>query len=131
MELRSRSFATGAGREETRSRLALLLLALLGTAAQGQDRGEVRAFTIVAEEFAFSPTRIEVPQWSLVKINFKAVDVAHAFVIDDYRIARRARAGQTIVFEFRADRGGTFEYYCGLTADDRHRQMHGALVVRP
>ena len=64
-----------------------------------------------------------------MKITFTAADIAHGFAIDEYRIAKRAAAGQTIVFEFRADRPGRFKIYCNLTADDRCRQMVGELVV--
>jgi heme/copper-type cytochrome/quinol oxidase subunit 2 len=66
----------------------------------------------------------------LVKITFTAADIAHSFTLDSYRIAKRAGAGQTVVFEFRADQTGTFPFYCNLTQDDKCRQMKGELVVR-
>jgi nitrous-oxide reductase len=110
--------------------LAVLLCLPLG-AARAQARGQVRKCTIVADGFAFTPDRIEVRQDDLVVVTFTAADIPHALAIDDYRIAKRAGAGQTIVFEFRADRPGTFPFYCSLTADGRCRRMHGELVVRP
>ena len=61
---------------------------------------------------------------------FTARDIAHSFTIDQYRIAKRAAAGQTVVFEFRADQVGTHRFYCNLTADDRCRKMEGELIVR-
>jgi heme/copper-type cytochrome/quinol oxidase subunit 2 len=66
----------------------------------------------------------------LVKITFNSVDMAHSFTVDSYRIAKRAGAGQSVVFEFRADQTGRFPFYCNLTQDDRCRQMRGELVVR-
>ena len=51
-----------------------------------------------------------------MKITFTADDIAHSFTIDQYRIAKRAGAGQTVVFEFRADQAGTHRFYCNLTA---------------
>ena len=42
-----------------------------------------------------------------------------------------ASVGQTVTFEFRADRTGTFPYYCNLAIDEGCRQMHGELIVRP
>ncbi|HYT74889.1 MAG TPA: cupredoxin domain-containing protein [Vicinamibacterales bacterium] len=86
--------------------------------------------TVTANDFAFSPSRIEVRQDEIVRITFRAVDIPHTFTIDEYRIAKRAAIGQAIVFEFRADRVGTFPIYCSLTADDRCRRMKGELVVR-
>jgi heme/copper-type cytochrome/quinol oxidase subunit 2 len=102
------------------------LIAGLAAGAQGQ----VREFTIRGEHHAFSPARIEVQKDDLVKITFTAVDIPHSFTIDEYRIAKRAGAGQSVTFEFRADQAGTFRFYCSLTQDERCRGMHGTLVVR-
>jgi heme/copper-type cytochrome/quinol oxidase subunit 2 len=87
--------------------------------------------TVTANDFAFSPSRLEVRQGEIVQITFHAVDIPHTFIIDEYRIAKRAAIGQTISFEFRADRAGTFRIYCNLTTDDRCRRMKGELVVTP
>jgi heme/copper-type cytochrome/quinol oxidase subunit 2 len=87
--------------------------------------------TVTATDFAFSPPRIEVRQGEIVRITFQAIDILHTFIIDEYRIAKRAAIGQTIVFEFRADRAGSFRIYCNLTADDRCKRMKGELVVKP
>jgi heme/copper-type cytochrome/quinol oxidase subunit 2 len=93
-------------------------------------QGAAREFTINGDHFAFAPLRIEVQKDDLVKITFNAKDIAHSFTIDQYRIAKRAGAGQTVVFEFRADQVGTHRFYCNLTSDDRCRKMEGQLVVR-
>jgi heme/copper-type cytochrome/quinol oxidase subunit 2 len=93
-------------------------------------QGTAREFSINGDHFAFSPVRIEVQKDDLVKITFNARDIAHSFTIDQYRIAKRAAAGQSVTFEFRADQVGTYRFYCNLTADDRCRKMEGELVVR-
>lgn len=108
--------------------LALAGVAL--TAAAVRSQGQVREFTVSGHDHAFSPARLEVQKDDLVKITFTASDIAHSFTVDSYRIAKRAGAGQTVVFEFRADQPGTFTYYCNLTADDKCKQMKGQLVVR-
>ena len=95
--------------------------------AQG---GQVREFTLTGDHFAYSPARIEVQKDDLVKITFTAVDMPHSFTQDGYRIAKRAGAGQSVTFEFRADRPGEHPFYCNLSQDDRCRQMKGVLVVR-
>jgi|SRR6187200_193952 heme/copper-type cytochrome/quinol oxidase subunit 2 len=89
-----------------------------------------REFTIDGDHFAFSPARLEVNRDDVVKITFTAKDIPHSFTLDDYRIAKRAAAGQTVTFEFRADRPGTHRFYCNLTTDDRCKRMEGVLVVR-
>ena len=116
-----------------RRALALTALALAGVAlatAAARSQGQVREFSIDGRDHSFSPGRIEVQKDDLVKITFTAGDIAHSFTVDQYRIAKRAGAGQSVVFEFRADQTGTFTYYCNLTQDDRCRQMRGQLVVR-
>jgi heme/copper-type cytochrome/quinol oxidase subunit 2 len=93
-------------------------------------QGATREFSISGDQFAFAPVRLEVQKDDLVKIAFTARDIPHSFTIDQYRIAKRAAAGQTVVFEFRADQVGTHRFYCNLTQDDRCRKMEGVLVVR-
>jgi cytochrome c oxidase subunit II len=92
-------------------------------------QGATREFTITGDQFEFKPVRIEVQKDDLVKITFTAKDIAHSFTIDQYRIAKRAAAGQSVVFEFRADQPGTYRFYCNLTTDERCKRMEGELVV--
>ena len=97
-----------------------------------QDQAPNRPeFTITARDFRYSPTRVEVTQDDLVKLTVRSEDVAHSFSIDEYRIVKRIPAGGSTTFEFRADRPGTFRFYCNLTSDAGHREMEGRLVVRP
>jgi len=92
-------------------------------------QGTVREFNVRGEGFAFSPGRIEVQKDDIVKITFTAVDIPHSFSMDGpYRIAKRASAGQTVTFEFRAS--GSERFYCNLTQDERCKGMHGELVVK-
>ena len=105
--------------------LGVLVCLTAGLAAQTK-----REFAVHARRFAFSPARIEVAQDDMVKVTFTADDIAHSFTIDAYRIAKRAEAGQTVTFEFRADRPGTHPIYCNLTNDDGCKRMHGELVVK-
>ena len=89
-----------------------------------------RHVQVSAKKYAFTPGRIEVNQDDLVKITLHSDDIAHSLTIDAYRIAKRVSGGQTVTFEFRADRGGTFAYFCGLTQDAKCRDMKGILTVR-
>jgi len=112
-------------------RAGFLLFALLATAA-GQDQGPTgKPFAVTAHRFAFDPPRLEVNQDDLVKIELRTTDIAHSLTIDAYRIAKRVNPGQPVTFEFRADRPGTFPYYCNLQLEDGCRRMRGELVVRP
>ncbi len=105
--------------------VGVLLVLAAGLGAQSK-----REFSVHGKRFQFSPARIEVSQDDMVKITFTADDIAHSFTVDAYRIAKRAEAGQTVSFEFRADRPGTHAIYCNLTNDEGCRRMHGELVVK-
>ena len=66
-----------------------------------------------------------------MKVTLVTEDIAHSFVVDEYRIARKVVPGGAVTFEFLADRTGSFTIYCSLTIDDRCRSMKGQLVVFP
>jgi len=106
------------------------LAAAVWTRSSARAQGQVREFTIEGNQFAYAPARINVQKDDLVKVTFTARDMAHSFTIDEYRIAKRAGAGQSVVFEFRADRTGPFTFYCNLSHDERCRGMKGQLTVR-
>jgi heme/copper-type cytochrome/quinol oxidase subunit 2 len=95
-----------------------------------QDSPNRREFTVVAKDFRYAPARIEVTQDDLIKLTVRSEDIAHTFTIDEYRIIKRVPAGGSTTFEFRADRAGTFPFYCNLTGEAGHQMMHGELVVR-
>lgn len=120
-----------------RTRLGAATAVVLGAVAvwawplaPEQSSGARREIAVSARRYEFTPDRIVVDQNDLVKIDFTAEDIPHSFTIDAYRIAKRAGAGQTVTFEFRADQAGTFPYYCNLAIDEGCRKMHGELVVR-
>ncbi|HWP99820.1 MAG TPA: cupredoxin domain-containing protein [Vicinamibacterales bacterium] len=89
-----------------------------------------REFVVSARRYRFTPPSLEVSQGDIVKITLEAEDIPHSFTIDAYRIAKRAAPGQSVTFEFRADRAGRFPFYCNLTIDEGCRDMKGELVVR-
>jgi cytochrome c oxidase subunit 2 len=107
------------------------VLLTVGVRAFAQEQAPTtREFTVSARKFAFSPNRIEVHQGDIVRVTLQADDIAHSFTVDDYRIAKRAAPGQPVTFEFRADRTGTFRFYCNLRQEEGCKDMLGELVVR-
>jgi heme/copper-type cytochrome/quinol oxidase subunit 2 len=109
----------------------LLLLVAATSVVAAQDQGPTaRAFAVTAHRYTFNPPTIEVNQDDLVRVTLNADDIAHSLTIDAYRIAKRASPGQPTTFEFRADRPGTFPYYCNLQVDDGCRRMRGELIVK-
>jgi heme/copper-type cytochrome/quinol oxidase subunit 2 len=106
------------------------VVVLLVTTTVAQDQGQVREFTLSGNRYAFSPSSLTVNRNDLVKITFTAQDIPHSFTIDDYRIVKRAGAGQAVTFEFRADRPGAFTFYCNLSLDEKCKDMKGTLTVK-
>jgi cytochrome c oxidase subunit II len=121
----SRTVAYGA------AALALLLAGAALAIGAGQPPDQTKTFTIVAKKYTFSPARIEVMQNDLVKIEFRTDDIPHSWTVDAYRISKRANPGQPVTIEFRADKAGTFPFYCNLKIDDGCKAMRGELVVTP
>lgn len=124
----------------TRRSLGLLITGLGGLLVGGlavrrsgaqEQAPNRREFTITAKDFRYSPERLEVIQDDLVKLTVRSEDISHSFTIDEYRIVKRVPAGDATTFEFRADRAGTFTYYCNLTSEPGHATMKGQLEVRP
>jgi len=108
--------------------LAASVMLLVSVAAQ--DQGQVREFTITGDHYAFSPATIQVNKNDVVKITFAAHDIPHSFTIEEYRISKRASAGQTLTFEFRADQTGQFTFFCALSQDPKCKDMKGILTVK-
>jgi heme/copper-type cytochrome/quinol oxidase subunit 2 len=96
--------------------------------AQEQGRHEI---VVTAKRYEYAPSRIEVAANDVLKITLVAEDIPHTFTIDEYRISKRAAPGRPVTFEFRADKTGTFPFYCSLTIDEGCREMRGELVVTP
>ena len=110
--------------------LAASVLFLVSASAQDPGTGQVREFTVVGNHYAFAPSNLTVNKNDLVKITFTAQDIPHSFTVEGYRIMKRAGAGQTVTFEFRADQTGTFTFYCNLSQDEKCKDMKGTLTVR-
>jgi heme/copper-type cytochrome/quinol oxidase subunit 2 len=98
-------------------------------AAQQEQAPSRKDITISVKDFRFTPARVEVAVDDLVRVAVQSEDVAYSFTIDEYRVSKRVPAGGSVVFEFRADRAGTFSYYSSLTSDARHAKARGELVV--
>ena len=119
---------------DRRSALAAMAALALRPAwrfAASQEQGPTaRPFAVTASRYRFDPSRIEVNQDDLVRVELTADDIAHSLTIDAYRISKRVNPGHPIAFEFRADRPGSFPFYCNLQIDEGCRQMRGELIVK-
>jgi len=108
---------------------AAVLSAVAGSAASQDAAPNKRAFTVVARDGRFEPDRLDVSKNDLVTITLKSEGRPASFAIDAYRLMKRAGAGETVTFAFRADQAGRFAYYCSLSNDEQCATMKGTLVV--
>ncbi len=84
---------------------------------------------VQAKNYSFTPDRIEVFQGDRVRLTIEGGDQVHSFAIDEYRIARRIVPGTPAIVDFRAERAGTFTYFCNIGTDPGCKAMRGTLVV--
>ncbi len=90
---------------------------------------EVKQFTVVGSNFAFSPSTLTVNKGDKVRIVFQSQGT-HDWVVDAFNARTKVlTTGQSETIEFIADKTGSFEYYCSVGS---HRQMgmKGTLVVK-
>ena len=101
--------------------------------AMADDSGLItaspREFMVEARNFEFSVKEIRVKKGDKVRINFKSTNGFHDWVVDEFN-ARTAQVntGGSSFIDFKADKTGTFEFYCSVGT---HRQMGmvGKLIV--
>ncbi len=110
--------------------LLLCVAASVGVVAQTK-----RDFNVSAKQFRFTVSgtdaqEIRVSQDDLVRITLSSEDIPHSFTLPDYRIQKRVEPGRDVMFEFRAEKVGRFDFHCSMTNDScRERGMVGALIV--
>lgn len=108
---------------------ATAVVLVVATCAAQELAPNRRAFTVVAKDGRFEPAQLDVLRDDLVTIHLRSEGTAYSFAIDAYRVMKRAGSGETVTFQFRADRTGKFTYYCSLSSEPQCRDMKGTLVV--
>ena len=83
----------------------------------------------------FNPERVEIQAgdhvtWTITSVE-RARDATHGFAIPYYGINLSIEPGETITFEFTADRPGVFAWYCTEFCSALHLEMMGYLTVSP
>lgn len=100
------------------------------TPAAAADAKADDTFEVTGTNFSFTPSEMKVKKGDVVKIVFKNASGFHDFAIDEYQVrAPRIKGGDSYTFTFKADKAGTFEYYCSV---GKHRDMgmKGNLIVQ-
>jgi heme/copper-type cytochrome/quinol oxidase subunit 2 len=95
----------------------------------GSDSGNVKEFNIVARQWEFDPSVIEVNQGDRVILHIESVDVTHGFGLPEFNINEELRPGETVDVEFVADKKGSFTFSCTVYCGSGHGSMKGTLIV--
>lgn len=76
----------------------------------------------------FSLKEIKVKKGDTVRIKVTNTKGSHDFSLDEYSIKKLTPLNQEVTIEFKADKAGSFKYYCSMPS---HRQMgqEGTLIV--
>ena len=97
---------------------------------QTQQTGETKEFDIIAKQWGYDPSVIEVKLGDMVKLNIKSEDVTHGFTLSEFGIQETLKPGKTIEVEFSANKKGTFSFFCHIPCGKGHSGMNGKLVVK-
>jgi nitrous-oxide reductase len=83
----------------------------------------------------FTPDIMRVKQGDTVILHMTNVeqtkDATHGFAIADYNIQASLDPGETVSFQFVADKVGAFNFYCTEFCSALHLEMAGWLLVEP
>lgn len=105
----------------------------------GQERvervgNEVHVY-MTAIRSHFAPEHIEVKKDEHVFFHItnidKVKDAVHGFGLSEYNVSLSLDPGETVTFDFIADKVGTFSYYCTEFCSALHLEMMGYLQVKP
>ncbi|MBL7058888.1 cupredoxin domain-containing protein [Candidatus Pacearchaeota archaeon] len=94
-----------------------------------EETGEIKEFDIVANNWDFSPNKIEVNLGDQVILNIESVEGAHGIALYDFEINEFINQGDQITIEFIANKQGTFSFYCNVPCGHGHSSMNGLFIV--
>ena len=108
---------------------AVIVAAAYVTSAQSAPSDSVKAFTINAQKFEFSPSVITVRRGDHVRLTITALDADHGFKLDGFHIERKMQKGEAVTVEFTADHPGNYTFQCSHFCGMGHKRMKGRLTV--
>jgi len=83
----------------------------------------------------FTPGEILVNEGDTVRIHLTNIETTenatHTFTVPAYNIQATLDPGEVVNVEFKADRVGSFAFYCAQFCSALHMEMYGWLLVKP
>lgn len=90
---------------------------------------EVKEFNIIAKQWSFEPSIIEVNKGDRVILNIQSIDVAHGIYISQFKIGVTFNPGEKKEISFIADKVGEFNFFCNVPCGMGHGNMNGKIIV--
>lgn len=109
-----------------------ILLLLSGCAVDEtteKPTGTVKEFSLIAENWNFTPSTIRVNYGDLVVIHAQTIEGIHGLLFPDFDINTRLDPGEEVIIEFVADKKGAFSFVCSVYCGQGHTEMKGTLIV--
>ncbi len=94
-----------------------------------QPTGEVKEFDIIAKNWEFTPSTIEVNLGDKVELHVESIEGTHGFALSEFGINERLSPGEDVHINFIANKKGTFGFYCSVPCGSGHGGMRGQLIV--
>ena len=92
--------------------------------------GETKTFDIVATNWEFTPSLIEVNLGDKVELHLTSSQGTHGIAFLEFEVSETLREGEDIHTEFIADKTGTFNFFCTVPCGKGHGGMRGLIVVK-
>lgn len=90
---------------------------------------DVVEIEVIARDFLFNQSSIEVKKGQKVRLNFSVSGGRHNLSIDEFDVNSPAiTEGEEVSLEFTPDKAGEFEFYCNI-GNHRALGMKGKLIV--
>ncbi len=92
---------------------------------------ERKTIEVIARQFEFEPSRIEVVEGDRVRLIVHSTDSPHGFEIKKFNVNKLIpRGGDKITIDFVASAAGTFPFLCSEECGEGHENMKGTLIVQ-
>lgn len=99
------------------------------TISAGNSGTSVKEFNMIAKQFEFNPSTVEVNEGDTVILHIKSIDLTHGIAIPAFGVNQELNPGEEVTVQFVADKKGTYTFFCNIYCGAGHREMTGTLVV--
>lgn len=93
------------------------------------QNSSAKEFRVSGKNLSFAPAQIRVKQGDTIRLVFDNTEGFHDLRVDGYNVGtKQIYEGNSDFVEFKADKTGSFEYYCSV-GSHRQQGMRGTLIV--